>query len=505
MSKERSGLTRREFVQLAGSVAAVGLVGQACGDESFPSELVQPPTRRSVDGELKTRFDVAFARNVVGGQYGGQNIYTRCYEGMVPGPTLRLGARDVLNLQIRNQLPANTDPPPVNIFMPHEINSTNFHTHGLHVSPSGNSDNVLISIDPGEVYDVRIEIPANHPGGTFWYHPHKHGAVTTQFEGGMAGALIIEGAIDEVPAIRAAREVILVFQELRLNTSGEVEDPDTTATSPSEVYPHDQILLTVNGQLNPTLRARPGEVLRLRCVNATIGTPYPLALDDHDLYVVAFDGISLSETNVVSSTFTSPGNRVDVLIRAGAPGTYALRGLEWARSATLVRDEVELLTLVVEGEPVEMDLPTELPAPYASIPDSELTGSRTVVYDTVDNTGQFPSGYTVGVAFVIDGKLFDANRVDQLVTLGAVEEWTIENPATEDHVFHIHTNPFEVVAIDGNRLDVPVWRDTFGIPRNGGSFTFRTRFLDFTGKMVNHCHILDHEDVGMMQLVEIQA
>jgi FtsP/CotA-like multicopper oxidase with cupredoxin domain len=164
----------------------------------------------------------------------------------------------------------------------------------------------------------------------------------------MSGTIIVEGLVDEVPEIAAARDLVLVFQELQLNDDGEVENPDITATSIPDVYPNDQTLLTVNDQLKPILRARPGEVVRLRCVNATIGTFYPLALDDHELYLIANDGITLCEVEPSDTVFIGPGNRADILIKAGAPGTYTLRGLEYARSPTLVRDEVDLMTFIVK-------------------------------------------------------------------------------------------------------------------------------------------------------------
>jgi len=88
--------------------------------------------------------------------------------------------------------------------------------------------------------------------------------------------------------------------------------------------------------------------------------------------------------------------------------------------------------------------------------------------------------------------------------LGAVEEWTVVNEHDNDHVFHIHTNPFQMVAINGEKLSERDWRDTVVVPRNG-SVTFRSRFLDFTGRFVHHCHMMNHEELGMMQVVEVYA
>jgi FtsP/CotA-like multicopper oxidase with cupredoxin domain len=103
---------------------------------------------------------------------------------------------------------------------------------------------------------------------------------------------------------------------------------------------------------------------------------------------------------------------------------------------------------------------------------------------------------------MVDGRQFDHRRIDQRVRLGAVEEWTVTNLHVHDHVFHIHTNPFQVTKINGRPAPSPVWRDTAVVPRLG-SLTFRSRFLDYTGTFMLHCHMMNHEELGMMQTVEV--
>jgi FtsP/CotA-like multicopper oxidase with cupredoxin domain len=105
-------------------------------------------------------------------------------------------------------------------------------------------------------------------------------------------------------------------------------------------------------------------------------------------------------------------------------------------------------------------------------------------------------------AYLICGERFDPNRVDQRIPLGAVEEWLVVNEDPDDHIFHIHTNHFEVVGVNGEVLTDPVWRDTVIVPRKG-SVTFRSRFVDFTGRFVLHCHMMNHEELGMMQVVDV--
>ena len=123
-------------------------------------------------------------------------------------PEMRVSPGEILRLRVNNRL-AECSPDEI---ARHECyNATNIHTHGLWVSPSGNSDNVLISINPGERFDYEIVIPQDHPAGTFWYHPHMHGATSIQLGSGMAGALIVEG--DRVPSRNVPGDIDILFSQ----------------------------------------------------------------------------------------------------------------------------------------------------------------------------------------------------------------------------------------------------------------------------------------------------
>jgi FtsP/CotA-like multicopper oxidase with cupredoxin domain len=130
-------LNRREFLILSGTALAGSMIGVSCDDSHKMTELVQPKVIRSVGGILETTLDVGFAPNVISGQNGPVNVYTRTYNGSIPGYTYRVRAGDLMNIRLINNLPPNNDPQPVNVYMPHRINSTNLHTHGMHVSPLG--------------------------------------------------------------------------------------------------------------------------------------------------------------------------------------------------------------------------------------------------------------------------------------------------------------------------------------------------------------------------------
>ncbi len=452
-------------------------------------DLVEPEVRRSVDGELATELRVAYAYF----DTGGYRLSLRTYEGTIPGPTLRVQPGDVLRVSLINDLPPNRAELPLNTDLPHHFNTTNVHVHGLHVSPSGNADNVLRSMEPGQSYEVEIAIPADHPRGTYWYHPHHHGSADVQISSGMAGALIVEGDFPGVAEIANVVERVLILNEVMFDYLGTIEVYDTIWPEAAPRF------ISVNGQREPIIRLRPGEVQRWRIVQAAHESNLRLALDGHLLHPIAYDGIPRSRFEGLESLVIAPGQRADVLVQAGAPGAYELQAI--ANDQGYPSPTGTLAHVVVEGEPVTMSLPAPLPeSPLAPIGDDEITGARTLTFTAIEP--EVPAAATYHeFADLIDGRRFDPDRVDQSIRLGAVEEWTVVNDDSSDHVFHIHTNPFQVMAINGEPVSETLWRDTVIVPRNG-SLTFRSRFLDFTGKTVLHCHMMNHEELGMMQLIE---
>ena len=455
-----------------------------------PADLAEPDVWTSTGGELRGDLRLAYATQEI----GGYTLNLRGYNGAIPGPTLRLQPGDRLALTLTNALPPNPDPMPENHNLPHHFNTTNFHSHGLHVSPEGESDNVFRAMEPGGQYDIIIDIPADHPSGTFWYHPHHHGAVDAQLTSGVFGALIVEGDFADIPEITAAQERVLMLQEVLFDYLGQIEHYDTLWP---EAVPR---FLAVNGQREPIMRMRPGEVQRWRVVQAAHEDNVRLGLSGHDLHVIARDGISLAALESVPNIVIAPGQRVDLLVQAGEPGAYQLAALP--NDQGYPSPVGPFATLIVEGEPLPMDLPQRLPAPpFADVTDDELTGSRRLTLSEWAPENPAAGNYQE-FAFLVDGQQFDPNRVDQTVSLNAVEEWTVVNEDVSDHIFHIHTNPFQVTRMNGAALETPVWLDTVTVPY-GGSVTYRSRFLDFTGKLVLHCHMMNHEELGMMQVVEI--
>lgn len=476
------------------------------GWKSFaPGEaFVEPEVRRSVNGELRTTLRMHYAYM----DLGGYRLYMRTYEGKAPAPTLRVRPGELLRIQLINDLPPNRDPMPAIHSVPHLFNTTNFHFHGGHVSPSGIADNVMRAMEPGKSYNIEIAIPSDHTPGTYWYHPHRHGSADVQMASGMAGMLIVEGDFADIPEIAAAEERVLVLGQAVFDSFGTIETFETLFPETATRF------LTVNGQREPTITMRPGEVQRWRLLHAGYQDDMFLELEGHKLHLIARDGIALPRMDLnvpptaehaadnPNATLMAPGQRLDALVQAGEPGTYELRALPYNQGYPSPNGLIA--RLVVVGDPLPMSLPAKLPdSPLQTIRDQEITGTREIMLSMkgpeVEATEHWQE-----FSFRVDGNTFDPDRIDQRVRLGAVEEWTITNLHFHDHAFHIHTNPFELTKINGVALPEPIWMDTVIVPHDG-SVTFRSRFLDFTGIYMLHCHMMNHEELGMMQTVEVYA
>ncbi len=473
----------------------------------------------------------------------GQAVLLRSYEGKVTGPTLRVRPGQTLRVRLENRLPAGEtecgrSPAPAEVHsaephqdpnVPHGFNATNLHTHGLHVSPKGNSDNVLIEIEPGEDFEFAFALPANHPPGTFWYHAHKHGSTAVQLGNGMAGALIVEGGLDDVPAIRQADERIFVFQQIPFSR----KPGDTRATVTWEDMRFDDFSrhTTVNGKVKPRIEMLTGEVERWRLVHAGIKEMLDLRLLDaagvaQDLHVIAVDGLATGRMDVPADKkiHLGPGYRADILFKAPAAGTYLLVK-EKESAANALKGKVErsqvLLEVVVKPRRREMALPSRAAlrslAPHSTLANAPIQGRQTVRFDIKGDTCQqrrcvaTPSRTCTEnldcLRYMINDRMFSPRRPPRRLVLGRVEEWTITATSGGAHPFHIHVNPFEVFEVDGQRLDPPEWRDTILVSSNSSDIPktvkFRTKYEVFDGTFVMHCHNLDHEDRGMMEKVEI--
>ena len=606
-------------VAVAFLVLAAGLLSARGPSDTFP----QPEERRSVGGLLRTTLRAAVEPSVVRSADTGAEVLviTPTFERSIPAPTLRVKPGDWLAIDLVNDLPRNPDHARMGAF-PHDPSTTNLHTHGLTVSPQELGDNVLRDMEPGTASSILVKIPEDHPSGTFWYHPHRHGSLTYQMYGGMAGFLIVEGGpgtLDDVPEVKAAREVLMAFQVIRTGPDGRVPFVDPTATqfgtNPNQPLPPglwatlkgSSSYTTTNGVINPVIQMRPGEVQRWRWLGAGSGETFVVTLQNHALHVVANDGITAPRARTLAPGdpyVMASGQRADVLVKAGRPGVYLLQALDptaapgWSvvsgsgidprpRQARISFDippapyPITLATVVVSGPSLEMSLPTgPLPVPgglpsVEKLLDAPPDRSRRIAFENCGNQRggrvvpipmedpaqrlpscgayyqRYDAAYWGGAPFTTllmmrdaddEGRpnpvpdpeiprvgfrkegLFTADRplFDDMIA-GNVEEWTIVNRSFSDHSFHIHQNHFLVTHVNGRKLAVPEWHDTILVPgadpqpnpparlvnineATFGSVTFRMFLNPVTeGAFVMHCHMIQHEDVGMMQRVDVLA
>jgi FtsP/CotA-like multicopper oxidase with cupredoxin domain/peroxiredoxin len=454
-----------------------------------------------VDGQLRATLVVQYGDNVI----RGSGVHLRSYNGSLVGPTLRAKPGDVLRIRVENRLPQLPEVPVHVVNVPHALNSTNIHTHGLHVSPEGNSDNIYLDIKPGQTQDYEIRIPQGHVAGTFWYHPHRHGSVALQVSSGLSGALIIEGGLDEVQEIRQARERIFVFQQIPFDDQGRVEKLTTLYDGhPTKHWHESGRFTTINGVALPVITLRPGEVQRWRFIHSGIHESLTLRLDGHKLHEIAADALPLGKMAAREEIELQPGNRSDVLVKASAtPGVYLLRdGALPADRALQGKPEPDkfLAKVVVAGPPRDMALPDSAGlarfAPFRPITDEEVQGRKSTVVFGQDEKHQPPR-------YFINDRQFDPDAVPRRVLLGTAEEWSLSSKE-DNHPFHLHVNPFEVIRRDPQtgKIVERVWRDTVLVTAKQ-PVTIRVRYRDFPGKSVFHCHNLAHEDLGMMQNIDV--
>jgi FtsP/CotA-like multicopper oxidase with cupredoxin domain len=460
------------------------LLAAAATSASGP-DLWQPATVRALpNGTLTTQVTAGFARY----RLGNRDVTLRSYDGGPMGRTLRLPAGGRLNLRLNNNMPydptdATCTTPGVGIpdNVPRGFNVTNMHVHGLHVSPRAPSDDIFIALQSKQSFNYSYEIPEDHPCGTFFYHAHFHGSTALQVSGGMAGALIIEGPIDTIPEIAAAEEKVIVLQAQRFNADGYCDDYAQLLLG-TKIY--------INGQDTPVIRMRPGAVQRWRMVNATHNQFVTLSIEgEQNIVALCYDGLPLPAAQPTEAVRLVPGNRADLLVQATREGVFAIRGPDPGNV-----EERILAYLVVEGPRKEMAL---FSGPLPSFRELEPIAEKSVTFGRRLLFGY--AGAPTSIKYTINERPFSCTDPWR-IALGSVEEWEIYNQTFEPHPFHIHVNPFQMVA--GGGVKPGVWLDTVEIPPYE-RIRFRTRFSTFTGTFVFHCHTLTHEDTGMMQGLEV--
>lgn len=512
--------SRRQLLKLGGCGLVAGTLGAHVVPGFGGTALAQTagfPTPPEQDGRSDSGI-VTFTLEAtpVAVEVAGRRAGLWTYNGSFPGPTLRLREGDRVRIQFTNALPE----------------PTNLHFHGLRIPPTGSGDDVFKEVAPGETTHYAFTIPPDS-AGTYWYHPHLHGAVASQLFRGLAGAIIVEGALDA--AFSDIPEQLVVLRDFEIGADGEVSEP----TMMDSMLGREGSLLTANGATSPTLDV-PTAVVRLRLLNAANARYFRLVVPGATLNVIATDGGFVSAPYEVSELLMAPGERYDVVARFPRRGRYELMTLPYDRApemsmegvggmpggagsppgggatpghtmgghgmggvtggsgggasvgTTGVSEPTPLMRFDV-GEPASYHLPVRLAA-IAALSPEDATGRRRIVL----------SEDMAAMRFFIDGKAFNHERTDFAPRLGTVEHWEIVNEAEMDHPMHLHVHPFQVLSRDGVPERVRAWKDVVNVPA-GGRVELLVPFDDHAGRTVFHCHIVEHEDLGMMSVVEVTA
>jgi len=531
-----------------GSGNAVQPVPNPCPRSRAGSVVSNPPALSSQNGVLNVSFSYQQTTD-----FAGRTLFCFMTPSGLEEPTLHVNPGDTLNITVTNNTPASPVEEPFNPPNCGDTSMTgssvNIHLHGTNTSPACGSDNVTKTlINSGSTFQYSVAFPANEPPGLYWYHPHVHGLAEASVYGGAAGALVVDGIQNVQPAVSGMQEQILVIRDqLTLQQLAESSPP---VNSNVEVPNHDLTLNYVPGNaftnietgvtsFTPSIIAMQAGVPQFwRICNCTSDTILNLQ-ELFDGVPQTFQIVSIDAVPVNSQDGTQPGQlinatqytippagRVEIIVNPPSPSVNLAQLVTQYINTGPLGDEdpnrpiatIQLVSNDTQSSdnalPQSNGLSTAQQR-FAGLSSQTLTATRTIYFSENPVTNQF--------FITVQGQtpqLFNNNNPPSIVTTqGAVEQWTIQNQAGENHEFHMHQIHFLVQsqnnfqangsspepAITGQFADmvqVPFWNGNASTP-----FPSVTALLDFRGmdigEFVYHCHILGHEDLGMMAIIEV--
>ncbi|HEX4078731.1 MAG TPA: multicopper oxidase domain-containing protein [Rhizomicrobium sp.] len=504
-----------------------------CPRPAQGSVIVNPPDLYSQDGVLKVTFDYYTTVD-----QWGRTLFCYVTPDGTEGPTLHLNPGDTLDLTLTNK--EQGGPPPVLETVSGKSNvcgafymtpqSVNLHFHGMNVSPKCHGDNVVHTlVNPGESFNYEIRIPRDEPPGMYWYHQHVHGISSPAVQGGASGAIEIEGIANIQPAVAGLPQRFLVFRDQPLQNPP--KNPRNAPTAPYWDVSMNYVPVPYPKYPPGIIQMQAGAQEFWRVVNASADTVADLQLlydgNAQPLQIVAFDGVPTgSQDGKHQGTIIT---QTDVLIPPAGRAEFIITGpSKGVQRAVLMTNHIDTGPAgdVDTRRPLaQIELTSDMrkiPKPilpvagqvsgdrFAGVDDSMVTKHRHLYFSEHVLAGEQGPGGGQAFFITVRGQQQTAYYPDEppaiTTTKGAVEDWTIQNQTGEVHEFHIHQIHFQLIAVDG----VPVpherrqWYDTYQVPYYTGAGPFpsiKVR-MDFrgavAGEFVYHCHILDHEDGGMM-------
>ncbi|MES2589573.1 MAG: multicopper oxidase domain-containing protein [Bacteroidota bacterium] len=454
------------------------------------NQLVIPPALTGLNFDLNL-------------QAGTTNFYanptpTYGINGTLLSPTIIVNKGDFVTLNVNNNLPVNTT----------------MHWHGLHVSPE-NDGGPHQNIASGTTWSPSFEILNN--AGTFWYHPHGHGKTELHVSKGLAGMFIVHDPTElslGLPQTYGEDDIPLIVQSKAFDVLDQIAIAD-----------HMDTAIFVNGTLNPFVNF-PAQVMRLRLLNGSSMRSFHFGFSNNlTFHQIATDGGLIQNPLPLTRLLLAPGERAEILVDFtsmlgqdidlmsyasempngifGAPSVGTMPDvIHEYENNFLNGNDYKLLDITVVGQTANAvtTIPTTL-VPYLPFDESDVDVNRRIVFDTLTLfPGSVPS--LAEGPFAFNGEIFDMDSINEIVNLNDIEIWTLVNNTHIAHPFHIHDIQFNIIEKSGTTPPISEqgWKDVVLVMPHD-SVKFITKFATFSDEMtpyMYHCHLLHHEDDGMM-------
>jgi FtsP/CotA-like multicopper oxidase with cupredoxin domain len=513
-----------------------------CPRPHVGSAVAEPPDLHSSEGTLSVELSMRTFTDVY-----GRTRYCYIAGGGSENPTLRVRPGDEVVLRLKNDLPANAPGAPAPHAMPEmqvrgpcgssriTAATTNLHFHGLSIPPVCHQDEVVSTlVEPSAAaFEYRFRIPSDQSPGLYWYHPHPHGFSEAQVLGGASGALIVEGIERVNPRVAGLPERVLILRDQSI--PGTSEAAETAGPAPAKDISINFVAIMYPQNAPAAIVTKPRQREFWRILNAAADTYFDVQVrtgpslretrDPLPLELVAMDGVAAAGDPLPNRTdvLLAPGARAELIVTTPPEGVFAQ--LVTLRYDTGPGGEITpfrvIANLFSSGQAAEAasrmpEGPGVAASPSRELLEARPAGERKLYFSerrVNPDDPKSPLEYFITVAGR-QPKVFDMNsrQPDILVEQGTVEDWVIENRATEAHTFHIHQVHFQVLERDGRKVNEPLLRDTIALPFWDGqdrypSVKLRMDFRDpqIAGTFLYHCHILEHEDGGMMGSIRVVA
>jgi len=456
---------------LAGCGAIPGTVNPVA-DQEFSSPLAIPPLAdsRVVDG---TRVFELTAQEGTSSFLPGVETTTWGFDGAYLGPTLRAERGERVAVEVTNDLRA----------------TTSVHWHGMHL-PAAMDGGPHQEVDPGATWRPEWEI--DQPAATLWYHPHPHGTTEEHVYRGLAGMFILDDDASRaatLPQEYGVDDVPVIVQDKRIGNDGELE----LGNDGGEPGTLGDVVMT-NGTVG-AFHDVTTERVRLRLLNGSTARTYDLGFEDRDVDVVATDGGLLEAPVPAPSVRLAPGERAEVVVRMQPGETLRLQSFEVDLGGVAVpfamggNDAFDVLELRAASTLAPSPAPSWEPSSHAA--DDELHEADATVTRKFELNDRS-----------INGKEMDMSRVDDVVTVGNTEVWEVRSSQPMPHSFHVHDVQFQILTVDGKAPPATLAgrKDTIYLEPQR-TYRLLLRFEDYADPetpYMYHCHMLLHEDQGMM-------